>query len=149
MSWWSSQYWHIQKPRTMWEVGSSLCGSTKSFSQVKNMEYLKPTTKNWHFVLVHVNWRICLWRSPELFMYIHFRCCFKCIFGCCFRCCFKPQTIDQGGNHVIELAIGEKGESNGLFFVKGDMKEAPPQCLDKQNQKDMLRITRNLLIFNR
>ena len=66
------------------------------------------------------------------------------MFGCCLRCCFGPQTIHQGGSNVVALTVGEQGEGHGLFYVKGDMKEPPPQCLDKHNQQKMMRVIRDL-----
>lgn len=71
------------------------------------------------------------------------RCFFRCMFGCFLRCCMQPQDIHQGGGHVVALTVGEKGESHGLFFVKGDMKQPSPQCMDKKNQINMLKVIRD------
>jgi len=70
-------------------------------------------------------------------------CCFRCIATVCCCCCMKPQSNERGGGHIIAMATHERGDANGLFFVRGDMKDPPPQCQDKQNQQQMLSIVRN------
>ena len=69
-------------------------------------------------------------------------CCFKCMVKSCCCCCLKPQTNEQGGAYIVDTATHERGNAHGLFFVRGDLKDPPPQCQDKQKQVQMLSIVR-------
>ena len=64
------------------------------------------------------------------------------MFKSCCCCCVKPLTNEQSGAYIVDTATHEHGNAHGLFFVRGDLRDPPPQCQDKQKQVQMLSIVR-------
>lgn len=66
---------------------------------------------------------------------------------CCCFCISHPQTVHQGGNHLVDMAVEEKGASgNGVFLTRGKLKKPPEHCLNGENQKRMLGLVRQLVL---
>jgi len=58
---------------------------------------------------------------------------------------FNGQSEAQGGGYIVQVADEEQGKSNGLFFFRGNLKEPSPQCADREKQKKMIQVIRDML----